>query len=213
MRRRVEPEILDHLPADDPRARRSRRDLRRVNFLMGNDRWILRQVRRFREVAERGGIAEWGAGDGALAARLATEHPEAVVECFDLSDRPAGLGSGIRWRREDVLEAAPAVSGVLVANLFLHHFEAPDLARMGGRCADFGVLVFSEPLRTRLAAAQGGLLLPFVGSVTRHDMPVSIRAGFRPGELPELLGLSRERWEIREQCNWRGACRVLAWRA
>ncbi|MEP7068338.1 MAG: class I SAM-dependent methyltransferase [Usitatibacter sp.] len=36
MARRVEPEWLDHLPAHDPRALRSRRDLLRINGLMGN---------------------------------------------------------------------------------------------------------------------------------------------------------------------------------
>ena len=36
MQRRVEPELLDALPADDPRAVRSREDLRRINRLMGN---------------------------------------------------------------------------------------------------------------------------------------------------------------------------------
>ena len=35
--RRVEDETLDHLPEDDPRAIRSRRDLRRINRIMGND--------------------------------------------------------------------------------------------------------------------------------------------------------------------------------
>src|SRR3954469_16731047 len=36
MLRRVEPETLDHLPETDPQAVRSRRDLRRVNRVMGN---------------------------------------------------------------------------------------------------------------------------------------------------------------------------------
>jgi hypothetical protein len=39
----VKPEILDDLPMDDPSARASRADLRRINFLMGNERWILKQ--------------------------------------------------------------------------------------------------------------------------------------------------------------------------
>ena len=34
--RRVEAETLDHLREDDPRAIRSRRDLRRINRIMGN---------------------------------------------------------------------------------------------------------------------------------------------------------------------------------
>ena len=36
MARRVDPEWLDELPAHDPRAQRSRRDLVRINALMGN---------------------------------------------------------------------------------------------------------------------------------------------------------------------------------
>ena len=34
--RRLEPELLDQLPADDPRAMRSRRDLTRINGFMAN---------------------------------------------------------------------------------------------------------------------------------------------------------------------------------
>ena len=36
MKRIIEPELLDTLPPDDPRAVRSRRDLRRVNAWMRN---------------------------------------------------------------------------------------------------------------------------------------------------------------------------------
>ena len=46
LKRTVIPELLDHLPADDPHAMRSRRDLRRINFLMGNERWIRRTLTR-----------------------------------------------------------------------------------------------------------------------------------------------------------------------
>ncbi len=212
MRRRVEPEILDRLPADDPRAIRSRRDLRRINFLMGNERWILRQLRRFAPQLAEGGLTEIGAGEGALAGRILREYPEASIECIDLAARPAGLDPRIRWRREDATSAKPGASGVLAANLFLHHFEPEALAALGRLCGAFRVLVFSEPLRSGLALAQGGLLCPFVGPVTRHDMLVSIRAGFAPGELPELLGLASDTWEIRGQCTWRGALRMLAWR-
>jgi hypothetical protein len=42
--RRLERELLDELPADDRRARGSRRDLRRVNFWMGHARIWARQL-------------------------------------------------------------------------------------------------------------------------------------------------------------------------
>ena len=38
--RQLEPELLDHLPPDDPRAIRSRRDLRLINAWMGNARHL-----------------------------------------------------------------------------------------------------------------------------------------------------------------------------
>ena len=64
MERVVEPEILDELSGDDPRALRSRRDLRLINFLMGNERWILKQVR------SADSMVELGAGDGSLTRKL-----------------------------------------------------------------------------------------------------------------------------------------------
>ena len=38
--RRVTPEILDELPSSDPRARRSRVDLRRINRIMAAVTWL-----------------------------------------------------------------------------------------------------------------------------------------------------------------------------
>ena len=66
----VIPEILDHLPPADPDALRSRRDLRRINFLMGNERWICREMQRFPQAAQKG-IVEIGAGEGQLVNTLA----------------------------------------------------------------------------------------------------------------------------------------------
>ena len=45
MERSLQAELLDELPADDPRAVGSRRDLRRINALMGNARLMARAVR------------------------------------------------------------------------------------------------------------------------------------------------------------------------
>ena len=56
------------------------------------------------------------------------------------------------------------------------------------------------------------LMLPFVGPATKHDMIVSIRAGFLPGELPNVLGLDAADWRVREETNWRGGLRMLAYR-
>jgi len=213
MNRQTEPEILDHLAADDPEAVRSRRDLRLINFLMGNERWILRQTRKLGSAIEQGGIAELGAGEGILVSRLQRQHPGATTDAYDLAPCPRGVDRRVRWHQGDALVAVPAdPQGLLVANLFLHHFEGPALDRLASWCERFQALCFVEPLRSRLALAQGALLHPLVNRVTRHDMPVSIRAGFIPGELPALLKLDPKRWNILERSTWRGAIRVLAWR-
>ncbi len=211
MQRVVEPEILDNLPHDDPHAVRSRRDLRLVHFLMGNESWLLR-VMNHHAAQTRQGVCEWGAGDGAFAARMAGRFPDASITAVDLAPRPAGLDPRIVWHQGDLLAGAATHGGMLVANMFLHHFEGPQLRRLGGMCRGFRVLVFNEPDRSRLALCWSALLLPFVGRVTRHDMPVSIRAGFRRGELAESLGLHPAEWHIADTSTWRGARRVVAWR-
>lgn len=99
--------------------------------------------------------------------------------------------------------------GVLVANLFLHHFEGESLRMLGKLCGGFEVVVFSEPDRAILPHMLGVLLWPAINRVTRHDMHVSIRAGFAAGELPELMGLEPEKWTFRETSTWRGARRVI----
>jgi 2-polyprenyl-3-methyl-5-hydroxy-6-metoxy-1,4-benzoquinol methylase len=208
----VEPEILDHLPHDDPAAERSRRDLRRINFLMGNERWILQTLGHFSDAAASR-ICEIGAGEGVLAAKIRRRFVDSRVTACDLAPRPAGLDPAIDWRSGDIFRQAPPAGGVLVANLFLHHFEGDDLRRLGQICEGFDVLILNEPNRTRSAALLGTLLHPVVNHVTRHDMQASIRAGFQRGEMAELLGLDKLHWEIRETSPGLGARRVVAWRA
>ncbi len=205
----VVPEILDHLPHEDPAARRSRRDLRRINFLMGNERWILRTVRRFPAAAGRG-IVEIGAGDGFLTSRLAGVYPHATVAALDLAPRPATLDPRVLWLRGDLFKSPPpAPGGIVIANLFLHHFEQAALAELGRWLEGAAVMVFNEPDRRRLPQILSAVMDPVHNHVTRHDMRVSISAGFRQGELPALLGLDFPSWRIAESSTWRGGRRVL----
>lgn len=205
MHRQVFPELLDHLPADDPEAIRSRCDLRRINFLMGNERWIVRQARRLAPTS----ITELGAGEGMLSGKLAAIAP---VEGYDLAPRPASLDPRVTWHQGDLFSMPSASGDLLVANLFLHHFEGESMKSLATWCSGFRSLCFVEPLRTPGALRLGKGMLPFVNRITRHDMLVSIRAGFLPGELPGLLELDPGKWHVREQSTWRGGIRVLAWR-
>jgi hypothetical protein len=204
--RRLEPEWLDSLDHRDPRAVRARRDLRLINALMGNEGWILREVSRLPGAAEKG-IVEIGSGDGHLLARLSRLGP--ATGC-DLAPKPPGLPEAIAWRQGDLFSLpAPLNGGILVANLFLHHFNPASLRQIGGIAAGFDALVLVEPHRSRGGLALARLLLPIMSEVTRHDMPVSIHAGFARGELTHDLGLSYG-WSVSESSHWRGSLRLVA---
>jgi len=212
--RRVVPELLDHLPSDDPAARRSRADLRQINFLMGNERWVLRMLEKHPSCVTRG-VTELGAGDGALAVEIARRFPGARVTVHDLMPRPVmsdDVAARIEWRGGDVFLDPPSGGGVLVANLFLHHFEGDALRRIGTMCGGFDMLVFNEPDRSRLALALSFSQWPFVNHVTRHDMMVSILGGFRHGEMETMMALDPAVWRWQETSTWRGARRIVAWR-
>ncbi len=194
--RRVEPEWLDELPAEDPRAMRSRRDLKRVNAMMANARIVARALPR-----EARRVAEIGAGDGAFAVRLVRRlRGDGELTLLDRQDivPAARLDALARrgWRaravRGDVFDwlrdgATPAFDAI-VANLFLHHFESRRLAGLLELIAARApVFVACEPRRSG-AAMLGSRLLGLAGcnDVTRHDAVVSVRAGFRDREISAL---------------------------
>jgi len=81
MDRIVQPEWLDELPVEDPRALRSRQDLRRVNFLMGHVGILSRRLRRAGVERRMDCLIDWGAGDGSFSSELVTR-----------------LGPRFRWR-------------------------------------------------------------------------------------------------------------------
>ena len=184
--RSLEPEWLDHLPPQDPRAVRSRADLRRVNALMGNARIIARHLGQATRVADLGG------GDGSLMRAVARKLGRGL-EVTNV-DRIAG---------REVFEflAAPGKPlDAIVANLFLHHLTQADLRRLFRLAAQRAPLfVACEPRRSRFALA-GSRLMWFIGAndVTRHDAVISVRAGFSGGELsaewPRL-----ESWTLSER--------------
>ncbi len=212
----VLPEILDGLPHDDPDAIASRGDLRRVNAVMGNARWILHTARALTDAAQRG-ITEIGAGDGRLAMRLAGAFPQTPVTAIDLAPAPEhALPPNLAWRRIDlfdVLDDLPS-GGVLVACLFLHHFTDAQLRELGRDfLSRYDAVILAEPDRRQLAHVLGRMAWPFINRVTCHDMHVSIDAGFAKGEMQELLGLNGADWRIEESCTLTGARRLAAVRA
>lgn len=204
----VIPEWLDALAADDPKARRSRRDLRLINALMGNTAWVRRTVAKFPHVAKRG-ITEIGAGEGMLCEKLASAFPGTRVTGMDFA--PAPSAAKFHWRQGDFFQCLDEIEGgVLAGVMILHHFGDDRLRRLAGTLEKFDMLCFCEPWRAAWPQFLGTLMFPLVGPVTRHDMPVSIRAGFRAGELAALWNLPG--WRIKESVDWRGSVRFVAWK-
>jgi len=204
----IVPEILDDLSPDDPQAKRSRKDLQFLDWFLGNSVWVKRRLRE--RQLENMSVAELGAGDGHLTLRLRREASE--VTGLDFAPAPLTLPQGVHWMQGDFFESLPACSSeVVVGALILHHFENKGLTQLGELLRDRRLLLFVEPLRTMTSLWLCSPLLPFVGRVTRHDMPASIRAGFLPGELTTMLGLGRE-WTISETIDWRGTLKFMAWR-
>ena len=72
-------------------------------------------------------------------------------------------------------------------------------------------LLFVEPAREMLFRVLGYGLFPVVNAVTRHDLQVSIGAGFRRGELATMLGLDHS-WQTRDTVTPLGAYRFEAWK-
>jgi hypothetical protein len=209
LNRVIIPEILDSLNPSDPRAIRSRRDLQWIDLYLGNSRWIVRQLKT--QTPPPAQIIEIGAGEGDLCRKVQASLPSSTVTGLDLIKRPTNLPAIIRWIGGDFFQTLPNIDAdACVGSLILHHFSDEALRDLGVRLQSFRSLTFCEPLRSRLPLFLSKLSCPFLSEVTRHDMPASIRAGFRPGELPALLGLDSNKWSVSESSHWRGALRLAA---
>jgi hypothetical protein len=209
-KRRVEPEWLDLLPAHDSRAARSRRDLARVNRIMGHGR-ILGAALRRQCARAAPAIAELGAGDGTLLLRAIARRPPRRVVLVDRQPvidertraRYGERGISLEVHPADVFDWLRDASGrfdAIVANLFLHHFEDGALSELLSAAARrTDLLVACEPRRGPMPLA-GSRMLGLLGcnDVTRHDAFVSVRAGFRGRELSALW--PREQgWALEER--------------
>lgn len=190
MKREVLPEILDGLDSDDPRAIRSRKDLRMINQFMRGEAWIITQLRQL--LAEDSSIAkviELGAGEGLLSQQIKKQFPHVDVTAVDLVEKPEGLDNDVEWVVSDVLKYEGYERGsVVVANLFIHHLQDDQLRQLSTMIQDASAVLFAEPYRAKLPLIMGRCIFPLVNDVTRYDMIVSIGAGFIPGDLPKVLG-------------------------
>jgi hypothetical protein len=204
MERCVEAEWLDELPAEDPAARGSWRDLRVLNFWMGNARMVSRALNSVSACRQPIRIVELGAGDGHFMLQVARRlgptwkgKPAVLVDrqrAVDCNTQAAleALGWQFEVVQADVfvwleLSAAEA-SDAVIANLFAHHFDDLRLATLlHGIARHAQIFVAVEPRRS-LWSFVFSQLVGMLGCnrVTRHDAPASVRAGFRGKELSRL---------------------------
>ncbi len=204
MRRIVEPELLDGLPREDPRAIRSRRDLRRVNVLMRNHSVMAGALRSAANGCAPKRLLDLGAGDGdfllRVARRLSASWPGVSASLLDRLSlaAPSTLQEfeKLGWRAEKTIadvfvwarQSSAKPAEAVVANLFLHHFSEAQLAelfRAVGQAARLFVAV--EPRRAAWPLGCSRLLWAVgCNAITQHDAAASVRAGFAGRELSAL---------------------------
>jgi hypothetical protein len=219
-------EALDHLPAHDPAAQRSRRDLLRVHWAMGTRSIVARGwqalVPTLRSRAPLK-ILELGAGDGTLllgvARALLPSWPQVHLTLLDrqtlVSAATQAGFAALGWRTTvevtDALDGAARRSSLapkarrpawdlITTSLFLHHFEGPALDALLAGVAASGQRFFAcAPHRGWLAGA-GSRLVGALGAnaVTRHDAVLSVAAGFRGTELTQRWPAWHGAWQCRE---------------
>lgn len=214
MLRNVGAERLDDLPPAHPDAIASRRDLRRVNRLMGNCRILADMFQFARSRHAFRTLVEIGAGDGTLLLRLVQCLAVPTGTRVILVDRSrvvsestlngfANLGCEAEIVTADVLDWLPTTTQpektCIVANLFLHHFASSSLSRLLAAiefsCA---ALIACEPRRCPTALF-GSRMLGLLGcnDVTRHDAVLSVQAGFTANELSSAWPTG-DGWSLRE---------------
>jgi len=209
------PEMLDTLVEDDPRAIHSRKDLRRINRIMGAAGILLHALISMPTAPRR--IIEFGAGDGSLMLRLAKRlslrwtdvhlvllDRQNIVEHQTLNDF-ARIGWSVEIMQADINEWAASGAAqhfdIAIANLFIHHFDVRQIARLFGAlsaCTD--MFVACEPRRERLPLLASHLVgLIGANEVTRKDAVLSVQAGFCESELSSLWPSSIPNWNLVER--------------
>jgi hypothetical protein len=161
-------------------------------------------------------LTEIGAGDGkfllSVAQKISARWPNLRVTLLDWQKivTPETLVdfTVLGWRAEAVVADVfdwPRTfepGGVVIANLFLHHFQEArltELLHVVSRRAELFIAI--EPRRgawplflTRCLWALG------CNDVTRHDAAVSVRAGFDGNELSALWP-DKQNWRLTEHCT------------
>jgi Methyltransferase domain len=158
-------------------------------------------------------IIELGAGDGSLmlrlGRRLARHWPGVAIVLVDQKDavrsETRNAIAKLGWRENQVTQdvfdflAKAESADIVIANLFLHHFQSSQISEVFTRCAKLAPLFIALEPRRAVLPLLGSRLIWLLGCnhVSRHDAVASIRAGFRDRELSTLWPDQRA-WSLHE---------------
>jgi SAM-dependent methyltransferase len=186
--RATDPELLDE-GVPEGEALRSLRDLRLVNRWLGGRRSLRAAVSPF--LAGGGRLLDVGCGSADLPGFLLSTLPAGITavgldrKLLHVSQAPPGVHRVVGDVR--CLPFPARSFDVVAASLFLHHFDAHEVA--GVLRALFGLarraLVVNDLHRARVPYVFGRLVFPwlFASPVSVSDGLLSIRRAFRPHEL------------------------------
>jgi ubiquinone/menaquinone biosynthesis C-methylase UbiE len=190
-RRATEPEQLDEgVPEDE--ARKSLRDLQRVNRWLGGRRALRRAVAPYLDPAVR--LLDVGCGSADQPAWLARQFPMRAPVGLDrrwLHVRQAP--SSVRAVVGDVraLPFPPLSFDVVTVSLFLHHFDGDEVASVlrSLYALTRRALVVNDLHRAQVPwlFARAVFPLVFESPVSVADGLLSIRRSFRPDELKDAF--------------------------
>jgi SAM-dependent methyltransferase len=191
--RATEPELLD-AGVPEPEVVRSLADLRFVNRWLGSRRGLLGAVRP--HLSGGGRFLDVGCGSADLPVFLRSRLPGRIV-AVGLDIKRLHLREAPRTIHRVVADvrALPFHDGsfdVVTASLLLHHFDAAELPPLLARLHSLSrrALVVNDLRRALVPFLFGRVFFPllFRSPVSVVDGLVSIRRGFRAGELRTAFG-------------------------
>jgi SAM-dependent methyltransferase len=192
--RATDPELLDEGVPDDE-AIRSLADLRFVNRWLGGRRSLRRAVTPLLSGLERPTLLDVGCGSADLPHLLRAHLGQRLrvvgldIKLVHLRETPPGVERVLGDVRR--LPFEPRSFDVVTASLFLHHFDAADVAPLLASLFALArrALVVNDLHRALVPYLFGRATFPllFRSPVSVADGLLSIRRAFRPAELRDAF--------------------------
>ncbi len=171
MQRVVKTETSESLTADNSATTRRDKNLRKINWLMRSEPWIVKTLSEFENLTK---VVVIGTGEERLTNEIKAHFPHVKV----IHIVPT----------EDIFKSGNFDNEtVVVANLFIHRLDDDQLWSLGEKISQCRGIIMSEPHRYWFSKLLSYALFPLVNQTTRHNMLENIESGFRFGEIPGMM--------------------------